>query len=113
MATVLTRVNGYSAESERTYFTAAPSLEAKQAFDATTEARRITYEKIRPGMACGELDGTSSLAARPQKMAVEMMNRTQEAALSGDRRVKPDMNSHQTPHANVRNKSDADDSRVS
>jgi Xaa-Pro dipeptidase len=57
VAMVLTRVNGYSAESERTYFTAAPSLEAKQAFDAITEARRIAFEKIRPGMACSELDG--------------------------------------------------------
>ena len=57
VAMVLTRVNGYSAESERTYFTAAPSLEAKQAFDAMTEARRIAFEKIRPGMACSELDG--------------------------------------------------------
>ncbi len=57
VAMVLTRVNGYSAESERTYFTARPSLEAKQAFNAMTEARRIAFELIRPGMACTELDG--------------------------------------------------------
>ena len=57
VAMVLTRVNGYAAESERTYFTASPSTEAKKAFDAMTEARRIAFELIRPGLACSELDG--------------------------------------------------------
>lgn len=57
VAMVLTRVNGYSAESERTYFTAPPNSEARKAFDAMTEARRIAFELIRPGMACSELDG--------------------------------------------------------
>lgn len=57
VAMVLTRVNGYAAESERTYFTAPPSTEATKAFDAMTEARRIAFELIRPGMACSELDG--------------------------------------------------------
>ncbi len=52
-------------------------------------------------------------AAMYADYGVEMMHRTHEAALSGDRRVKPDMNSHQTQQANVRNKSDADDWRVS
>ena len=57
VAMVLTRVNGYAAESERTYFTSSPSAEAKRAFDAMTEARRIAFELIRPGLACTELDG--------------------------------------------------------
>jgi len=39
VAMVLTRVNGYAAESERTYFTAPPSTEATQAFNAMMEAR--------------------------------------------------------------------------
>jgi Xaa-Pro dipeptidase len=57
VAMVLTRVNGYAAESERTYFTAPPSTEAKKAFDAMTQARRIAFDLIRPGLACSELDG--------------------------------------------------------
>jgi len=56
VAMVLTRVNGYSAESERTYFTAPPSSESRKAFDAMTEARRLAFELIRPGTACRELD---------------------------------------------------------
>jgi len=56
VALVLTRVNGYAAESERTYFTAKPSAQVRKAFAAMMEARRIAIAMIRPGMACRELD---------------------------------------------------------
>ena len=56
VALVLTRVNGYAAESERTYFTAPPSGEVRKAFDAMTEARRIAFGMIRPGIPCSEVD---------------------------------------------------------
>ena len=56
VALVLTRVNGYSAESERTYFTAPPSAKAKTAFAAMMEARRRALAMIRPGVSCSELD---------------------------------------------------------
>jgi Xaa-Pro dipeptidase len=57
VALVLTRVNGYAAESERTYFTARPSCEAQRAFAAMMEARRIAFDMIRPGVSCSEIDG--------------------------------------------------------
>ena len=56
VALVLTRVNGYAAESERTYFTTSPSQQIKGAFAAMTEARRIALEMVRPGTSCGKLD---------------------------------------------------------
>ena len=56
VALVLSRVNGYAAESERTYFTARPSGEVRKAFAAMTEARRIAFGMIRPGVACSEVD---------------------------------------------------------
>jgi Xaa-Pro dipeptidase len=56
VALVLTRVNGYAAESERTYFTAPPSSEVRNAFTAMMEARRMVFRMIRPGVPCGELD---------------------------------------------------------
>ncbi len=56
VALVLTRVNGYAAESERTYFTASPSKEAQAAFSAMMEARRLAFAMIKPGMACSEVD---------------------------------------------------------
>ena len=58
VALVLTRVNGYSAESERTYFTSPPSPVAKTAFAAMMEARRRAIALIRPGVSCSELDST-------------------------------------------------------
>ena len=56
VALVLTRVNGYAAESERTFFTSRPSIDAAEAFAAMMEARRIAFAMIKPGMACGEID---------------------------------------------------------
>jgi Xaa-Pro dipeptidase len=58
VALVLTRVNGYSAESERTYFTSPPSSVAKTAFTAMMEARHRALAMIRPGVSCSELDST-------------------------------------------------------
>jgi Xaa-Pro dipeptidase len=57
VALVLTRVNGYAAESERTYFTARPSREASRAVAAMMEARRLAFDLVRPGVSCSELDG--------------------------------------------------------
>ena len=56
VALVLTRVNGYAAECERTYFTAPPSPEIRKAFEVMRQARRIAFDKVRPGVACSELD---------------------------------------------------------
>jgi Xaa-Pro dipeptidase len=50
------RVNGYAAESERTFFTAVPSPEDRRAFGAMERAREIAFQMIRPGVACGEVD---------------------------------------------------------
>ena len=58
VALALTRINGYAAETERTYFTAPPSAEMTKAFAAMMEARRIAFEMIRPGLRCDELDAT-------------------------------------------------------
>jgi Xaa-Pro dipeptidase len=57
VALVLTRVNGYAAESERTFFTAPPSPDSTKAFAAMTEARRIAFQMVRPGVVCAEIDG--------------------------------------------------------
>jgi Xaa-Pro dipeptidase len=57
VALVLTRVNGYAAECERTYFTAPPTSEVRKAFDAMMQARRVAFDKLRPGVSCSELDG--------------------------------------------------------
>lgn len=53
---VLTRVNGYAAESERTYFTASPSKQDLHFFRLMVEARTLGLNMLRPGTACGEID---------------------------------------------------------
>ena len=57
VALVLTRVNGYAAECERTYFTVPPTRDIRDAFGAMMEARRLALNRIRPGLSCAELDG--------------------------------------------------------
>ena len=56
VALVLTQVNGYAAEGERTYFTAQPSDDARRAFKAMLEARQLALSLVRPGVGCSELD---------------------------------------------------------
>jgi Xaa-Pro dipeptidase len=57
VALALLRVNGYAAESERTYFTTSPTAEMRRAYRAMLEARSIAFRMIRPGVACSEIDG--------------------------------------------------------
>jgi len=56
VALVLTRINGYCAESERTYFTKTPSTCERTMFAAMLEARRIAFSLLRPGVPCDEID---------------------------------------------------------
>ena len=56
VALVLTRVNGYAAESERTFFTSTPTQQAVDAFAAMMEARELAFSMIKPGARCGEID---------------------------------------------------------
>jgi Xaa-Pro dipeptidase len=66
VAVVLIWVNGYAAESERTYFTAPPSRDVHTAFGALMEARRIAFGMIRPGLPCAELDAVVTAFLRTQ-----------------------------------------------
>lgn len=56
IALALIRANGYAAECERTFFTAHPTQDQVDAFEAMREARRRAYNLARPGVACAELD---------------------------------------------------------
>jgi len=56
VAMVLTRVNGYAAESERTFFTEPPSSRDQALFDLMGRARALAFSMLRPGVACGEID---------------------------------------------------------
>lgn len=56
VALVLTRVNGYAAECERTFFTAAPTPQERERFELMRSARARAMAMLRPGVACAEID---------------------------------------------------------
>lgn len=56
VALALTRVNGYAAECERTFFTAPPTAEERDRFALMQEARRLGMRLARPGASCHEID---------------------------------------------------------
>lgn len=50
------RVNGYSAETERTFFVAPPRKEDAEVFNTMVEAGRIGFSQLRPGVSCHDVD---------------------------------------------------------
>ena len=56
VALVLTRVNGYAAECERTFFTTPPTAREGELFATMQRAREIAFGMLRPGVACAEID---------------------------------------------------------
>jgi Xaa-Pro dipeptidase len=58
VALVLTRVNGYAAECERTFFTVKPTPQERELFALMTRARELAFSLVRPGVACAEIDAS-------------------------------------------------------
>ncbi|MDP9995155.1 Xaa-Pro dipeptidase [Variovorax boronicumulans] len=56
VAMVLTRVNGYAAESERTFFTQRPTAREREMFSIMERARQMAFDMVRPGMECAAID---------------------------------------------------------
>lgn len=56
VALVLTRVNGYAAECERTFFTTPPTAEQRRLFGVMLEARRVAFDLVRPGVMAADID---------------------------------------------------------
>jgi Xaa-Pro dipeptidase len=56
VALALTRVNGYAAECERTFFTAPPTAEERGRFELMQAARRLAVGLARPGASCHAID---------------------------------------------------------
>jgi Xaa-Pro dipeptidase len=65
-ALVLTRVSGYSAESERTYFTVPPTAAMRRAFGAMLRAREVALRLVRPGVPAAEIDAAVSAFLRAE-----------------------------------------------
>jgi Xaa-Pro aminopeptidase len=50
------RVNGYSAENERTVFLGEPSARDRELFEHMLKAREIAYSMVKPGTRCEDID---------------------------------------------------------
>jgi Xaa-Pro dipeptidase len=76
IALALTRVHGYCAECERTFFVTPPTSELRDAFSAMGEARRQAFALARPGVACPELDAAANGFLRTEGYGEYLLHRT-------------------------------------
>jgi Xaa-Pro dipeptidase len=76
IALAMVRVNGYAAECERTFFTAAPTDEVKTAFAAMTEARERAFALVKPGARCADIDFAANGFLREKGYGERLLHRT-------------------------------------
>ena len=70
------RVNGYSAECERTFFLASPSSDLVDAFAAMVEARKRAFAMVRPGARCAEIDTAANGFLKERGYGKYLLHRT-------------------------------------
>lgn len=56
VALALTRVNGYAAECERTFFTVPPTAQERERFQLMRAARQLGMRLAQPGASCSGID---------------------------------------------------------
>ncbi len=76
VAMTFMRVNGYAAECERTFFTAAPSSQVKDAFAEMTKARNKAFSLLKPGVLCDEVDLAANGYLRGKGYGQYLLHRT-------------------------------------
>lgn len=52
----LTRVNGFAAECERTFFTHSPTPDERDLFETMRSARAVAFSMVRPGVRGADID---------------------------------------------------------
>ena len=70
------RVNGYSAELERTFFTHTPSKEQAEMFEIMLEARRRSYALLKAGVTGEEVDLAAKAFFQDEGLGKHIMHRT-------------------------------------
>ncbi|WP_179346198.1 M24 family metallopeptidase [Winogradskyella ursingii] len=70
------RVNGYSAELERTFFTSQPTKDQEEAFKLMMEARRRSYAVLKPGTIAEDVDLAAKQFLIDQGLKKNLMHRT-------------------------------------
>ncbi|MBV7395607.1 M24 family metallopeptidase [Mameliella sediminis] len=70
------RVNGYSAETERTFFVTQPSRQDAEVFETMVEAGRIGFAAIGPGVSCHDVDHKVMSFLRAEGFGDNLLHRT-------------------------------------
>lgn len=70
------RINGYSAELERTFFTSKPTKEQEEAFELMMEARRRSYAVLKAGVIAEDVDLATKQFLIDQGLKENLMHRT-------------------------------------
>lgn len=70
------RVNGYSAELERTFFTKEPNKEQKEMFALMMEARKRCYKTLKAGVSGEEVDFAAKLFFENEGLKANFVHRT-------------------------------------
>ena len=70
------RVNGYSAELERTFFTSIPTSEQQEVFELMMKARQKSYGVLRAGVRAEEVDIASREFIQKEGLSDNLMHRT-------------------------------------
>ena len=76
VALVLSRINGYATECERTFFASTPSANDRDVFNTMVEARRIGMEMIRPGVRGAEIDAAVNQFLKDKGHEEHLLHRT-------------------------------------
>lgn len=70
------KVNGYSAELERTFFTSKPTKEQQEAFELMMEARRRSYSVLKAGVNAEDVDLAAKQFLFNEGLKENLMHRT-------------------------------------
>ena len=70
------RVNGYSAETERTFFVSPPRKQDIEVFNTMVEAGRIGFAALRPGVSCHDVDHQVMQFLRAEGFGDNLLHRT-------------------------------------
>jgi Xaa-Pro aminopeptidase len=76
VALALARVTGYSAECERTHFVVQPDRTQAALFETMMEARRLAFDRVRPGVRASELDAEVNDFLRGEGHGEHLLHRT-------------------------------------
>ncbi len=76
VALVLSRINGYATECERTFFVSPPTPDDRDLFAIMQEARKIAFAMVRPGVRCAEIDAAVTDYLKSRGHGAHLLHRT-------------------------------------